>query len=268
MSRASTAWRVAMLLLLFAGSARPLAAQETIVTPGTSVLVFAAASTSNAVREIQQRFAKTSGVQVRTSFGSSATLAQQIVHGADADLFLSADLRWADYLAEKGLVAQTQKLLGNRLVVIAPDDSKLNIRRLEDLRAAAIEHVAMGDPKSVPAGQYATQALVKLGLWEQVKSKVAAAEDVRHALAFVETGAAEAGIVYATDAAISKKVKVVVEIPESLTGPVCYPVLLLKHGRGNPAAEAFYRDLQSPEALQVFRRYGFTRLVEEKKAER
>ncbi len=227
-----------------------------------SVLIFAAASTSNAISDIERRFVKTSGAQARTSFGSSAALARQIVQGADADVFLSADVHWADYLAEKGLVAGRQELLGNRLVVIVPDDSKLHVKKLEDLQAAKVEHLALGDPQSVPAGEYAKRALVKLGLWEQIKARVAAAEDVRHALAFVETGAAEAGIVYATDAAISKRVKVVAEIPESLTGRIRYPLLLLTHGRDNPAAQAFCRKLRSPAALKIFRRYGFTTLAE------
>ena len=127
-----------------------------------------------------------------------------------------------------------------------------------------ITHIAIGDPKSVPAGKYAKKALEKIGLWEELKTKFATADDVRNALTYVETGAAEAGIVYATDAAISKKVKVVVEIPESLTGPVCYPVVLLKHGERNVAAVSFYRFLQSPESFRVFRKYGFTILEEAK----
>ena len=171
MSRTSTAWWGVVLLLSVMGPAVRMWAQEANATSGKSVLVFAAASTTITVRDIQQRFLKSSGIQVRTSFGSSAALAQQIVHGADADVFLSADVRWADYLAEKGLVADTQKLLGNRLVVIVPDDSKLNIEKLEDLRIAEVAHVALGDPESVPAGTYAKHALVKLGLWERMEAQ-------------------------------------------------------------------------------------------------
>ena len=117
-----------------------------------------------------------------------------------------------------------------------------------------------------PPASTPKQALTKLGLWDQLKAKVVSAEDVRHALAYVETGAAEAGIVYATDAAISKKVKVVAEIPEKLTGPVRYPLVLLKHGGQSAAAQSFYRYLSSPAAAKVFRKYGFTVLSESKAA--
>ena len=231
-----------------------------------TIQVFAAASATNAIREIKQRFTAATDIEVRASFGSSATLARQIANGADADVFLSADTQWADDLVKKGLVVQKQDLLGNRLVIVVPDDSKLRVTGPEDLTSAAVTHVAMGEPSSVPAGKYARQALEKLGLWEALKPKVAAADDVRRALTYVETGAAEAGIVYATDAAISKHVKVVAEISASLTGPVRYPIVLLKHGEGVAAAESFYKFLRSRESLQVFRKYGFSILAEAKAA--
>ena len=226
--------------------------------PGQTVLVFAAASTTTALDEIRTRFTQETGIAVQTSYAASSTLAQQIVHGAEADLFISADAKWADYLAKNDRVVQRQDLLGNRLVIVVPVDSKVEVKTAEDLLAAGIEHVALGEPQSVPAGIYAKQALTKLGLWGQLQSKVVSAEDVRHALVYVETGAAEAGIVYATDAAISKRVKVALEIPEKLTGSVRYPLVLLKHGEGNAAAQSFYRHLNSPAAAKVFERYGFT----------
>jgi molybdate transport system substrate-binding protein len=227
-----------------------------------AIQVFAAASATNAIREISHQFTVETGIEVRASFGSSATLARQIAKGADADVFLSADTQWADDLVEKGLAVQKRNLLGNRLVIVVPDDSKLSVTKPEDLASAAILHIALGEPTSVPAGKYAKQALVKLGLWEKLKPKVAAAEDVRSALAYVETGAAEAGIVYATDAAISKKVKVTAAISEELTGPMCYPIVLLKHGKDTPAAKSFYKFLCSPASLEVFRKFGFTTLGE------
>ena len=223
-----------------------------------TVLVFAAASTTNALNEIKAQFTKDTGVAVQTSYAASSTLVQQIVHGAEADLLLSADTKWADYLSKEGQVARQQDLLGNRLVIVVPVDSNIEVRKPEDLRAAGIEHLALGEPQSVPAGIYAKQALTKLGLWDQLQAKVVSAEDVRHALAYVETGSAEAGIVYATDAAISKKVKVVAEIPEKLTGAVRYPLVLLKHGAGREAAQAFFRYLTSPAVAKVFEKYGFT----------
>ena len=220
--------------------------------------MFAAASTTNALDEIKAQFTQETGIAVQTNYASSSTLAEQVVQGAGADLLLSADAKWADYLAKKGQVARQQDLLGNRLVIVVPADSKIDMKKPEDLLAAGIQHLALGEPQSVPAGIYARQALTGLGLWEQLKAKIVSAEDVRHALTYVETGSAEAGIVYATDAAISKKVKVVVEIPEKLTGPVRYPLLLLQAGEGSTAAQSFYRYLTSPAAAKVFQKYGFT----------
>lgn len=258
-----------LLSLLLAVAARGFGAAPASDSPAArakrpGILVFAAASTTNALNEIKEQCAKASGVQVQTSYAASSTLARQIVEGADADLFLSADTKWSDYLAGKDLVVRRRDLLGNRLVIVVPADSKASIKRPEDLRAAGIEHLALGEPDSVPAGRYAKQALTKLGLWTQLQAKVVPAMDVRQALAYVETGAAEAGIVYATDAAISKKVKVVAEIPETLTEPIRYPIVLLKHGEGNATAESFYRYLASPEAEEVFRKHGFTVLTEAK----
>ena len=236
----------------------PAAEAPTRASPKASILVFAAASTTNALDEIKAQFTNGSGVAVQTSYASSSTLVQQIVHGAEADLFLSADAKWADYLVKQGQMLQRQDLLGNRLVIVVPAASRIEVKKAEDLLAPGIEHLALGEPQSVPAGIYAKQALTKLGLWERLKAKVVSAEDVRHALVYVETDSAEAGIVYATDAAVSKRVKVAAEISEKLTGPVRYPLVLLKHGEGSAAARSFYRYLNSPAAAKVFQKYGFT----------
>jgi len=241
-----------------AGPWAPGCARAADSAAGQPLVIFAAASTSNAVGEIKRRFTEASGIQVQASYGSSAVLARQIQNGAAADVFLSADVAWADYLAKQGLVAQRQNLLANHLVVILPSDSAAKVNKLEDLLVASVEHLALGDPQSVPAGKYAKQAFEKRGLWQRLRPKVAAAADVRGALAYVETGAAEAGIVYATDAAISKKVKVACTIPEQLTGPIRYPVVLLKRAENRAAAESFYQFLRGPQARKVFQKYGFT----------
>jgi molybdate transport system substrate-binding protein len=222
--------------------------------PKAVITVLAAASTTEAIDEIRKAFAAAGGGEVQASFASSATLAQQIVHGAEADVFVSADEKWADYLAEKGFVAQRASLLQNRLVLVVPLDGT-RLTRLADLADPRIAHVAMGDPQGVPAGKYARQALVKLGLWDRLREKVVAAEDVRQALIYVETGAAEAGFVYSTDAAASRKVRVAVEVPETLTGPIRYAVVLLRHG--GAAGREFYRYLQAPAAAKVFEKHGF-----------
>jgi molybdate transport system substrate-binding protein len=234
------------------------AAQDGAAANKKAIVVFAATSTTSAIDEIKRQFAKQTGIDVQTSYAASAPLANQIVNGADAGIFISADTKWADYLAEKKLVAQTRDALGNRLVIVVPNDWKPEIKKPEDLMLKSIEHIAIGEPDSVPAGKYAKQALVKLELWEKMKDKMVPAQDVRQALTFVETGAAEAGIVYATDAAVSKKVKVAVEIPEKLTGPIRYPIVLLAHGKGKSEAELFFRYLNSPEAVEIFKKYGFT----------
>jgi molybdate transport system substrate-binding protein len=233
---------------------------------GSVVVVFAAASATNALDEIQATFSKGKDVEVRTSCAASSTLAQQIVNGAEADVFISADVKWADYVEAKVPVAKRRNLLGNRLVIVVASDSRLEVKKAEDLLSGEVKHLALADPDVVPAGKYAKQALTKLGLWDKVKAKVASADDVRHALTYVETGAAEAGIVYATDAAISKKVKVAAEISEELSGKIRYPLVLLKHGKDTPAAESFYKFLSSPPSLKVFRKYGFTTLAESESA--
>jgi molybdate transport system substrate-binding protein len=244
------------LLAVSATAARVFAQSD--ASPRETILVFAAASTTNALDDIRQAFQQQTGIRVQSSYASSGTLAQQIVNGANADIFLSADEKWAGHLAQQKLVSRQQHLLANRLVIVVPADSALQVQRVEDLTAAEVRHVAMGEPEGVPAGKYAKQALVELRLWEPLKGKVVAGNDVRHALAFVETGAAEAGIVYATDAAISKKVKVAVEIPPRLSSPIRYPVVLLSQGAKKPAAGQFYDYLRSPAASAVFRKYGFT----------
>jgi molybdate transport system substrate-binding protein len=232
-------------------------AEDTAPKSAEPIQVFAAASATNAIGDIVREFTDKSGIEVRTVFGSSATLARQIVNGADADVLLSADPKWTDDLAKQGFVVTQRDMLGNSLVIVVPSDSALVLANPEDLLSAKITHIAIGEPSSVPAGKYAMKALARLGLWEAVKPKIAAAEDVRAALTYVETGAAEVGIVYATDAAISKKVKVAATIPESLTGPICYPIALLTHGKNNPTVRSFYQFLDSPASLNIFRKYGF-----------
>jgi molybdate transport system substrate-binding protein len=221
------------------------------------VLVFAAASTADAIDEVKRQFEQESGGRVLTSYAGSSTLAQQIVQGAGADVFLSADATWADYVEAQSLAAERREMLGNRLVVIAPRDSTLDLKNPQDVAAEGVKHLALADPEAVPAGKYAKQALVKLGLWDAVKKKVAAAADVRQAMAYVETGAADAGIVYATDAAQSESIKVVAEIPPQWTEPIRYCAVLLKHGADKPAAGSFYRYLFSPAAAKVFQKHGF-----------
>lgn len=234
---------------------------RTVVADDTLV-VFAAASTTNALDEIKAEFKRETGLTIETNYAASSTLAQQILNGADAHLFISADLKWAEHLASKKQVARQRDLLGNRLVIVVPADSPLSITRPEDLLDARVEHLALGETESVPVGRYAKQALVKLDLWDRLHTKVVAGEDVRQTLFHVETANAEAGIVYATDAAISKKVKVACAISEKLSDPIRYPVVLLKQGQDHPAAKSFYDYLSCDKAVKIFEKYGFSALTD------
>jgi molybdate transport system substrate-binding protein len=224
-----------------------------------TLLVFAAASTKEAVDEILKDFERSHPtIQAKGSYGSSAALAKQLEAGAEADVFLSASESWLDALDKKGLVGSRHDLLGNELVAVTPTDSKLKLATPDDLLEDDVQRLATGEPESVPAGMYAKQALTKLDLWERLKPKIVGAGDVRQALAFVETGAAEAGIVYATDAAVTKRVKIAFKFDAALTEPIFYPLALLKRSSGSTAARSLYAAFQSEQAAKVFRRHGFS----------
>jgi len=226
------------------------------------VLVFAAASTTNALDEIAVLFSAKGLGTVKASYASSSTLAKQIEQGAPADVFLSADQQWADYLAERKLIdpASRTNLLGNSLVLIAPADAKtppITIDKNLDLAALLGNgRLSTGDPDHVPVGIYVKQALENLGQWQKIEPKLARSASVRAALTFVEMGETPYGVVYATDAAVTKKVKVVAAFPSALHDPVVYPVALVA-GHDNPAAKAYLEFLKSPDAKQVFEKYGF-----------
>jgi molybdate transport system permease protein len=254
------------ILILACGLASAHAAADDAPAPA-KVLVLAAASTTDAVDEIRAQFTRQHPeIAVDAAYAGSNALAQQIAAGAPADVFLSASLQWADFLAEKQFVAKRRDLLGNRLVVVVSNDSKLQLAQPADLASDAIRHLALADPTSVPAGIYARQSLEKLGLWNKLEPKVAPAADVRQALQSVASGAAEAAIVYATDAAASKRVRVALALDPKLAEPIVYPVVLLKAAADRPAAVAFYEYLASPDAAAVFRRHGFIALAEPERA--
>ena len=227
------------------------------------LMVFAAASTTNAVTEIGQAFTAQSKLKVVNSFASSSTLAKQLEQGAPAGVYISANLKWMDYLQNAKVILPDSRvnILRNRLVLIAPAASKqgpLQIDQGLDLKSLlAAGRLAMGDPSHVPAGIYGQKALASLGLWPKVKNLVAAAANVRAALALVESGEAPLGVVYATDAAISAKVKVVGEFPPKSHPAIVYPAALVAH-HDSPAARAYLKFLGSPKAAAIFRKYGFT----------
>ena len=224
--------------------------------------MFAAASLTDAMKDISVLWTHAGHTPLRLSFGASSTLARQIEQGAPANVFASADQKWMDYLAERNLIAaDTRKsLLGNDLVLVvdAAKPVRVTIQKGFDMAAllGANGRLATGDPKHVPVGIYAEQALRALGMWDTIQPRLARTEDVRAALLLVERGEAPAGIVYATDAAVSKGVMVAGVFPASSYEPVTYPFAVTKEG-DTAEARALLTFLSGPEARAVFVRRGF-----------
>lgn len=227
-----------------------------------TVTVFAASSLTDALADIGQAYEKASGNHVQFSFASSSSLARQIAEGAPADVYVSADQRWMDYVQKHGRIRTDSRtnLLANQLVLVAPASSPLesvDIHAGFDLvRLLGAGRLAMGNPMHVPAGIYGKQALQSLHVWQSVKGHVARSANVRAALALVALGEAPLGIVYRTDALASNKVKIVGTFPASTHPPVIYPTALTV--RANTAARSFLQFLQSTAAARIFKRYGFT----------
>ncbi|MEP7011060.1 MAG: molybdate ABC transporter substrate-binding protein [Acidobacteriota bacterium] len=230
-----------------------------VPTAAVELNVSAAASLTDALQEIAHTYEASSGDHILLNLGASSLLARQIEEGAPADLFLSADEAKMDSLAKMGLVlAGTRKsVLGNTLVVVVPLDSKLKIGAPADLASSSIRALALAEPQTVPAGIYAKEYLQKLGLWRKVIDRVVPTENVRAALAAVESGNADAGIVYKTDAEISDKVKVAYAVSEAEGPKISYPFAALAASRHPQEARRFLAYLASPPALDVFRRFGF-----------
>jgi molybdate transport system substrate-binding protein len=225
------------------------------------VHVFAAASTTEALNEIGALFAAAGKGRLVAAYASSSTLAKQIENGAPAEIFVSADEQWADYLARKNLLDSASRvdLLGNRLALVAPADSTVELTIEPGMKLARLlgdNRLAIGDPDHVPAGIYAKAALISLGVWNDVEAKLARADSVRAALAFVERGECPLGIAYTSDALTVPKLRVVAVFPEDSHPPIRYPAALVA-GQTNPAARAFLAFLQTPVAGAVFRKYGF-----------
>jgi molybdate transport system substrate-binding protein len=254
--------RLVVILSLFAalaGAPQPLAAQQ-------SITVFAAASLKNALDDTDAAFSKATGVKVVASYAASSALAKQIEQSAPADVFISADLQWMDYLSERKLIKPDTRvnLLGNKLVLIAPKDSKLDTitiaKGFDIAKLAGDGRIAVADVKAVPAGLYAKAALETLGAWQAAEGKLAMAENVRATLAFVARGETPIGIVYETDAKIEPKVKIVGVFPESSYPPVTYPVAATA-ATSNPAVARYLNFLRTPAAKAIFEKYGFSFLI-------
>ncbi len=229
---------------------------------GTDVVVFAAASLKNALDAVNAQWQKETGKKATISYAASSALAKQIEQGAPAQMFISADLDWMDYVAQKNLIKTDTRsnLLGNRIVLVAPKDKAqaVDIKAGFDLaKVLGDGRLAMANVESVPAGKYGKAALEKLGAWAGVADKVAQAENVRATLLLVSRGEAPAGIVYQTDAAADSNVKIIGTFPENTHLPIIYPIALTASA-GHPDAAAFLAYLKSAKAKPLFEAEGFT----------
>ena len=224
------------------------------------ILVFAAASLTNVLDEIGAAYTQQTKQPVKFSYAASSALARQLEAGARADVFFSADLEWMDYVQARGLIdrATRRNVLGNRLALVAPADSKIELKIAPGFALAAAlgqGRLATGDPESVPVGKYARSALTSLGVWNDVADRLVRADNVRSALAFIARGETPLGIVYETDAQVEKRVRVVDFFPADSHPPIVYPVAVTAQAR--PAARQFVDFLQSAPAQEAFKKYGF-----------
>src|SRR5215469_6475218 len=218
------------------------------------ILLFAAASLTDALQAIGTAYEKTSAVRIRMSFDSSSNMARQIEAGAPADVFFSADTEWMDYLQSRKLIqADTRRnVVGNALVLIAPAGSQIQLKIAPHFPLAAAlgnGRLATGDPDSVPVGRYARAALSALGVWDEVSARLVRAENVRAALMYVGRGEAPLGIVYASDALVDRHVRVVDTFPANTHEPIVYPVALTKSAKAE--AGGFLTYLMSPQAHEI-----------------
>jgi len=253
------------LLLVAALFALPFfqahAAESSAPAAKPELLVFGASSLTNVLDEIGAAYAAKTGQAVKFSYAASSALARQIEASARADVFFSADLEWMDYLQTRALIdkATRRDVVGNRLVLVAPAASKVQLRIGPDFPLAATlgkGRLATGDPDSVPVGKYAKAALMSLGVWNDVADRLVRAENVRAALSFIARGEAPLGIVYQTDAQVEKNVRIVDVFPESSHLPITYPVAAMPGAKAG--AREFIAFLKDPAAAASFNKYGFT----------
>jgi molybdate transport system substrate-binding protein len=224
------------------------------------LLVFAAASLTNVLGELSPQWEKTSGVTVKLSFAASSVLARQIEAGGTADVFVSADQEWMDYLQSRNLLDKSSRrnLVGNRLVLIAPADSKIELKIAPAFKLGAAlgtGRLATGDPDTVPVGRYARSALTSLGVWDEIADRLVRADNVRSAMMFVARGEVPLGIVYTTDALVDPKVRIVDTFPENTHAPITYPAAATSTARKE--ATAYLEFLSSADARETWKKFGF-----------
>jgi len=241
--------RLLVALVFALGTNVPLHAEELFVS--------AAASLTDALKEIGAKFEKESNIKIVFNFGASSMLARQIEEGAPADVFFSADEAQMNRLQNKIVPATRCDLLTNVLVVIALKDSAQNLSQLADLAKPEVTRIAIADPQGVPAGVYAKEVLTNANLWDRIEPKIAPTENVRATLAVMEAGNADAGFVYKTDAMISAKVRIALQIPAEFAPKIVYPAAIVAGSRHQDQAQRFLAFLKTEEAGQIFRRLGF-----------
>jgi len=253
-----------IITLLFTFMILPLLACSGTKSQSISLNVSAAATLTDVIKEINVLYNKKKPkVTIITNFTSSGTIQSQIENGAPVDIFISGASLQMDNLQKQGLLLPETRIdiLNNQIVLIVPNDSELNIRQFSDLTNNEVKVIGIGDPKSVTSGMYAQKALEKLNIYEQVKPKFILAGDVRQVLTYVESGNVDAGFVYATDAKISAKVKVVATAPEEINAQIVCPVAIIKATKNPDTAKEYEAFLISEEAKNVFSKFGF-RLIE------
>jgi molybdate transport system substrate-binding protein len=246
--------------LLLAIGLRLVNPSPVVAQSSANILVSAAASLKDALTDVKSVYQqRTSNIDIKYNFGASGALQQQIEQGAPVDVFISAGKKQMDALEQKGLILPGTRtnLANNRLVLIVPDNSTLNINSLSTLTDPKVKRIAVGEPRSVPAGQYADQVFQKLNIYEQVKPKLVFANNVRQVLASVESGNADAGLVYASDAKISNKVKVAVVVDEKYHSPIVYPMAVLKNSKNVDVAKEFVKFLSTDQPQSILQKYGF-----------
>ena len=245
-------------------SATPPQATKTITpavtSQATTLLTAAAASLQNAIEEINPLFkSANSEVELKYNFAASGLLQQQIEQGAPVDVIISAAAQQMDNLQKKDFILTDtrRQLLTNSLVLIVPNNSSLNLTSFEQLTDSNVGKIAMGEPRSVPAGKYAEEVFTKLGIIEELRPKFVYGNSVRNVLSAVESGNADAGIVYLTDAKISKQVKQVATAAKDLHSPIIYPIAVIKASQNQESAKTYIQFLTSNPAQDVFKKYGF-----------
>lgn len=253
---------MSFMLLVSCGQATTTPASS---TEPVALTVSAAASMTEAMKDIKTAYeAANPNVTITYNFGSSGSLQTQIEQGADADVFASAAQNKMNALQEKGLILEdTRKdFLENKVVLIVPKDSTAGITSFDDLATDKVKQIGLGEPDSVPVGQYSKQILTSLNLFDAIESKLIFGKDVKEVLTWVETGNVDAGMVYSTDANVSDKVTVIAAAPDGTHDPICYPAAVIKDSKNVDAAKAFVNYLYSSDAKTIFEKYGFTFIAE------